>query len=98
MVFDFGSIIKQYIRIRKLIPRVYPFYAIKCMADKNLISLLGSLGAGFDCASWDEITSASLALPKPAGTFPQKHHPLNSEKIIFSHPFKFRNVSAVFVE
>nr|AFJ24762.1 ornithine decarboxylase-1 [Schmidtea mediterranea] len=91
ILFDFGAIISQYTRIRNLIPRAYPFFAIKCMADKQIISLLGSLGSGFDCASWDEITNASLALPKPSGTFSEKYHPLNSEKIIFSHPFKFVN-------
>ena len=96
MVFDFGSIIAQYIRLRNLIPRAYPFFAIKSMADKQIISLLGSLGAGFDCASWDEIASASFALPKPSKIFPEKFHPLNSAKIIFSHPYKFSTVRNIY--
>lgn len=35
----------------KLIPRVHPFYAIKCNDDANVAKVLAALGAGFDCAS-----------------------------------------------
>lgn len=33
------------------IPRVHPFYAIKCNDDPNVVKILGAMGAGFDCAS-----------------------------------------------
>ena len=33
------------------IPRVHPFYAIKCNDDANVARVLATLGAGFDCAS-----------------------------------------------
>lgn len=45
-------------------PRVRPFYAVKCNPDPVLISLLSSLGAGFDVASLEEIESAlSIGAP-----------------------------------
>ena len=36
-------------------PRVEPHYAIKCNTDPMLLKLLAFLGAGFDCASKNEI-------------------------------------------
>ncbi|XP_065826244.1 ornithine decarboxylase 1-like isoform X4 [Oscarella lobularis] len=60
---------------RKHLPRVTPFYAIKCNQDPVIIRLLAALGAGFDCANKYEI---DLALGS-GGT------PRN---IIFAHPMK----------
>ena len=37
------------------LPRVEPFYAIKCNTDPMLLKLLAFLGIGFDCASKKEI-------------------------------------------
>ncbi|CAG9808357.1 unnamed protein product [Chironomus riparius] len=41
---------------RKKIPRVVPFYAVKCNDDERVLKLLKNLGAGFDCASMNEFT------------------------------------------
>ena len=38
-----------------LLPRIQPFYAVKCAPDRAIISTLAALGAGFDCASSAEI-------------------------------------------
>ncbi len=32
-------------------PRVTPFYAVKCNPEPGVLRLLNSLGTGFDCAS-----------------------------------------------
>lgn len=32
-------------------PRVMPFYAVKCNPEPSMVALLAALGAGFDCAS-----------------------------------------------
>lgn len=36
-------------------PNVQPFYAVKSNPDQKLMSVLHSLGCGFDCASEDEM-------------------------------------------
>ena len=36
-------------------PRVEPFYAVKCNNDPAILQFLASLGTGFDCASKAEI-------------------------------------------
>lgn len=56
-------------------PNVQPFYAVKSNPDQKLMSVLHSLGCGFDCASEDEIDRA-LAV----GTQP--------DRIIFANPCK----------
>lgn len=38
-------------------PRVTPFYAVKCNPDKGMLLALAAMGAGFDCASGAEINA-----------------------------------------
>lgn len=45
-------------------PRVQPFYAVKCNPDPMLLRTLAALGCGFDCAAAREITDV-LALGVP---------------------------------
>lgn len=54
-VADLGEIYRQHMRWKTNLPRVKPFYAVKCNPDEEVISLLAKLGAGFDCASKAEI-------------------------------------------
>lgn len=56
-------------------PRVHPFYAVKCNDDVTILRLLAALGANFDCASRGEIRKV-LDL----GVSP--------DKIIFANPCK----------
>jgi len=51
---------------RKAIPRVTPFYAIKCNPEPAMLRLLMALGAGFDCASKVELATV-LAIGKGSG-------------------------------
>lgn len=74
-VNDVGVVERQYNRWVNNLPGVRPFYAVKCNPDTTLLRTLHSLGAGFDCASGDEM-AACLAL----GTAP--------EDIIFANPIK----------
>ncbi|KAL7019931.1 hypothetical protein ACKWTF_011305 [Chironomus riparius] len=39
---------------KEKIPRVVPYYAVKCNDDERVLRLLRNLGAGFDCASKKE--------------------------------------------
>ncbi|KAI0398168.1 ornithine decarboxylase [Xylariaceae sp. FL0594] len=54
-VGDLGEVYRQHMRWKKNLPRVKPFYAVKCNPDPKVIQLLAGLGAGFDCASKAEI-------------------------------------------
>ncbi|XP_055491281.1 ornithine decarboxylase [Leucoraja erinacea] len=74
-VADLGDIVKKHVRWHRVLPRVTPFYAVKCNDDKAVVKTLATLGAGFDCASKTEIQSIqNLGVPV--------------EKIIYANPCK----------
>jgi ornithine decarboxylase len=54
-VADLGEVYRQHLRWKRNLPRVKPFYAVKCNPDTKLLGLLSALGTGFDCASKAEI-------------------------------------------
>ncbi|KAK3403212.1 ornithine decarboxylase [Sordaria brevicollis] len=54
-VADLGEVYRQHLRWKLNLPRVKPFYAVKCNPDDRLLQLLAALGTGFDCASKAEI-------------------------------------------
>ncbi|CCX14237.1 pyridoxal-dependent decarboxylase [Pyronema domesticum] len=54
-VADLGDVYRQHMRWKVNLPRIEPFYAVKCNGDPKVLELLASLGTGFDCASKAEI-------------------------------------------
>jgi ornithine decarboxylase len=54
-IVDLEDICNKHINWITRLPRVEPHYAIKCNTDLMLMKLLAFLGAGFDCASKNEI-------------------------------------------
>ncbi|KAH9481900.1 Ornithine decarboxylase [Psilocybe cubensis] len=54
-VGDLSVVYEQHQRWKACLPEIQPFYAVKCNPDPYVIRLLASLGAGFDCASNNEI-------------------------------------------
>lgn len=54
-VADLGDVLKKHLRWARVLPRVTPFYAVKCNDSRTVVKTLASLGAGFDCASKTEI-------------------------------------------
>eukprot|EP00887_Chlorella_sp_A99_P008014 scaffold12.g8014.t1 len=74
-VYDLAVVQRLFEGWARLMPRVAPFYAVKCNPDAGVLATLAALGAGFDCASQAEI-SAVLAL----GVLP--------ERVIYAHPQK----------
>jgi ornithine decarboxylase len=76
-IADLGEVYRQFIRWKRNLPRVEPFYAVKCNPDPTVIRLLGSLGAGFDCASKDEIGKILSLVPN-----------IPHRNIIFANPCK----------
>ncbi|XP_061897740.1 ornithine decarboxylase isoform X1 [Entelurus aequoreus] len=54
-VCDLGDVLKKHLRWARALPRVSPFYAVKCNDSRAVLMTLASLGTGFDCASKTEI-------------------------------------------
>uniref|UniRef100_A0A8C3XSM4 Antizyme inhibitor 2 n=1 Tax=Chelydra serpentina TaxID=8475 RepID=A0A8C3XSM4_CHESE len=67
-VADLGDVVKKHLRFLKALPRVRPFYAVKCNGSKGVVRTLAELGAGFDCASKIAATiNSALDLYFPEG-------------------------------
>ncbi|XP_060735391.1 ornithine decarboxylase-like [Tachysurus vachellii] len=54
-VADLGDVLKKHLRWAHVLPRVTPFYAVKCNESRVVVKTLATLGTGFDCASKTEI-------------------------------------------
>ncbi|KAJ1938548.1 Ornithine decarboxylase, partial [Kickxella alabastrina] len=54
-VADLGEVQRQFVQWTQLLPRVQPFFAVKCNPDPLVVKLMARLGAGFDCASKAEL-------------------------------------------
>lgn len=80
---NLGSVFQQFVRWRNLLPRIQPFFAIKCQPDPKVIELLGKLGAGFDCASKQEIKTVIETMSFNSNEA--------GKNIIFANPYKFKN-------
>lgn len=74
-ILNVGDVRRKYEIWTKEIPRVTPFYAIKCNDDPVIVKTLADLGTGFDCASIDELNQI-LKMG------------VNQNRIIYSHTVK----------
>uniref|UniRef100_A0A3B5KML7 ornithine decarboxylase n=2 Tax=Takifugu rubripes TaxID=31033 RepID=A0A3B5KML7_TAKRU len=74
-VCDLGDVLKKHVRWMRALPRITPFYAVKCNDSLSVLKTLASLGTGFDCASKTEIQ-----LVQSLGVDPSK--------IIYANPCK----------
>ncbi|GFS17618.1 ornithine decarboxylase [Elysia marginata] len=54
-VVDLGQIFQKLHTWHRLLPRVRPFYAMKCNSDPEVCRFLARAGVGFDCASQVEM-------------------------------------------
>ncbi|KAH8372683.1 hypothetical protein KR009_002836 [Drosophila setifemur] len=54
-ICDLSSVERKYRLWQLLMPRIKPYYAVKCNDDPIVVKLLAELGAGFDCASKNEL-------------------------------------------
>lgn len=61
-VVDASRIEHQYSQWRSGLPRVHPFYAMKCNNHEVMLRSILSLGGGFDCASLEEIKTVQKLL------------------------------------
>lgn len=74
-VMDLGAVLNLWSTWTKAMPRVVPFYAVKCNPDRALLALLEALGSGFDVAS-----KAEIALCQDVG--------VAASRMIFANPCK----------
>lgn len=74
-VLDIEDVQMKYKQWVKKIPKVQPFYAVKCNDEERVLKALVELGCGFDCASKKELEQM-LNLG------------VNPEKIIYAHTVK----------
>lgn len=72
---DIGDVLLKHFKWRKLLPRIEPFYAMKCNNDPLVLQLMVNLGIGFDCASKLEIQTMLSYGVKP-------------NQIVFANPCK----------
>lgn len=74
-IYDFGEVQRLLDAWTHAMPRVSPFYAVKCNPEESMLQALNALGVGFDCASVQELEKA-LAMGVP------------QSRIIFANPCK----------
>jgi len=74
-IFDIGNVQRLYEAWHTAMPRVTPFYAVKCSPMPAVVDVLAANGCGFDCAS-----AVEIQLVLDAG--------VSSDRIIFAHPAK----------
>lgn len=74
-ICDLGSVLRQHSKFIRNLPRVKPFYAVKCNPDEQILKTIASMDGGFDCASMNEIKQI-LSLG------------ISPERIIYANPCK----------
>ncbi|XP_043685388.1 antizyme inhibitor 2-like [Vespula pensylvanica] len=50
-ILDLGIIMKKHQDLIEKMPRIVPYYAIKCNSNPMVIKLLAAMNGSFDCAS-----------------------------------------------
>ncbi|NWH52615.1 AZIN2 inhibitor, partial [Fregata magnificens] len=74
-VADLGDIVKKHLHFLKALPRVKPYFPVKCNSSEGVIRLLAELGAAFACTNKAEIARIqSIGVP--------------ADKIFYSSPCK----------
>ncbi|EME26910.1 Antizyme inhibitor 2 [Galdieria sulphuraria] len=74
-VIDIGAVEKKYLEFVRQLPRVHPYFAVKCNPDPVIVRLLAALGCNFDCASKSEIKLVSAS-------------GVSGDRVIYANPCK----------
>lgn len=65
-ILDVEDLKRKYDNWIHKIPRVKPYYAVKCNNTERVLKTFAALGTGFDCASAEEIKMVSKSANKRA--------------------------------
>ncbi|XP_054158492.1 probable ornithine decarboxylase [Oppia nitens] len=82
-IFNVETVIKKHEQWLKLMPRVRPYYAVKCNPFEPLLKLLIAMGCGFDCASQHEIETV-LTIGADPGSIVYANPNKTESSIIYS--------------
>ncbi|XP_045638014.1 antizyme inhibitor 2 isoform X2 [Ursus americanus] len=74
-VADLGAVVRKHFCFLKCLPRVRPFYTVKCNSSPGVLKVLAELGLGFSCAN-----KAEMELVQRIG--------VPASKIIYANPCK----------
>ncbi|ELT89637.1 hypothetical protein CAPTEDRAFT_167430 [Capitella teleta] len=74
-IADLSDIVRKYKTWKRELPRVEPFYAVKCNDNAGVLSVLAELGTGFDCTSKLEISKIMDLKVSPS-------------RVIYANPYK----------
>ncbi|KAM4872422.1 antizyme inhibitor 2 isoform 1-T1 [Thomomys bottae] len=74
-VADLGAVVRKHFCFLKCLPRVRPFYSVKCNGSLGVLKVLAELGLGFSCAN-----KAEMELVQHIG--------VPASKIIYTSPCK----------
>ena len=66
LVTDLGMVSERLRRFKEALPRVHPFYAVKCNASPELLRTADASGAGFEVASLGELRLLQSIGVRPA--------------------------------
>ncbi|KAK4879705.1 hypothetical protein RN001_007851 [Aquatica leii] len=62
---DLNDVIEKILYWKKLMPRIQPFYAVKCNDDKYILKLLATFGVNFHCCSSSALNKVLSLNVKP---------------------------------
>ncbi|XP_012497682.1 PREDICTED: antizyme inhibitor 2 isoform X5 [Propithecus coquereli] len=74
-VADLGAVVRRHFCFLKCLPRVRPFYTVKCNSSPGVLKVLAELGLGFSCAN-----KAEMELVQRIG--------VPASKVIYTKPCK----------
>ncbi|XP_019883306.1 ornithine decarboxylase 1-like [Camponotus floridanus] len=75
-ITDIGNVLRKHQEWITKMPKVIPYFAIKCNPDPTVIKVLAALNVSFDCASKQEIEQVM-------------RYGVHGDRIIFAHPTKY---------
>ncbi|GAB5574835.1 antizyme inhibitor 2 isoform X1 [Prionailurus iriomotensis] len=59
-VADLGAVVRRHFCFLKCLPRVRPFYTVKCNSSPGVLKVLAELGLGFSCANKKRFTNIAF--------------------------------------
>lgn len=87
-IINLGDVERQYHKFKSHLPRVTPFYAVKCNPNPKIIQLLWSLGAKFDVASKQEMMLVKNVVYGAAPLSEEDSKEFHGSSMIFANPCK----------